>query len=79
MSTEREKHEFTIPVSELDAGGKEYDFVVRPAWVRGAFEGHEACTKEPWIHSVGDDISESFHPNADGYEAYAKALLSATG
>ncbi|WP_229076574.1 SGNH/GDSL hydrolase family protein [Actinoplanes sp. DH11] len=47
--------------------------------VRKAFAGHEACTKEPWIHAVGNDISESFHPNADGYAAYAKALLSATG
>jgi lysophospholipase L1-like esterase len=46
---------------------------------RVVFAGHEACTKEPWIHSVGDDISESFHPNADGYEAYAKVLFSVTG
>lgn len=35
-------HEFSIPVSELDAGGKEYRFVVRPAWMRGALEDHEA-------------------------------------
>ena len=35
-------HEFTINVSELDAGGKEYNFAVRPAWVRGVLEDHEA-------------------------------------
>ncbi|MBB2941232.1 lysophospholipase L1-like esterase [Actinoplanes lutulentus] len=46
---------------------------------RVIFAGHEACTKEPWIHSVADNVSESFHPNADGYKAYAKVLLSVTG
>ena len=45
--------------------------------VREAFKGHEACTKQPWIHSVGDDLSEAFHPNADGYQAYLKALVAA--
>nr|GID88813.1 hydrolase [Actinoplanes derwentensis] len=45
--------------------------------VREAFKGHEACTEEPWIHAVGDDLSESFHPNADGYQAYLKALVAA--
>lgn len=35
-------HEFTITVTDLDAGGKEYRFPVRTSWVRGAFEGHEA-------------------------------------
>lgn len=35
-------HEFSINVSELDAGGKEYRFVVRSGWVRGAIEDHEA-------------------------------------
>jgi uncharacterized protein len=37
-------HEYTIPISELDAGGKEYSFPVRASWVRGALEGHEATT-----------------------------------
>lgn len=39
-------HEFTIPVTDLDAGGKQYRFVVRPAWVRGALEDHEAKAAE---------------------------------
>jgi uncharacterized protein len=37
-------HEYSIPVSELDAGGKAYRFPVRADWIRGAFEGHEATT-----------------------------------
>jgi len=39
-------HEFSVPVSELDAGGKEYRFVVRPAWVRGQLEEHEATATD---------------------------------
>jgi uncharacterized protein len=35
-------HEFTIPVTDLDAGGKEYRFDVRANWIRGVLEGHEA-------------------------------------
>jgi uncharacterized protein len=35
-------HEYSIPVTELDAGGKEYRFPVRAAWVRSVLEGHEA-------------------------------------
>src|SRR6185437_2590287 len=37
-------HEFTIPVSELDAAGRSYHFPIRAAWVRGALENHEATT-----------------------------------
>jgi uncharacterized protein len=35
-------HEFTIPVTDLDAGGREYTFTIRPSWIRGILEGHEA-------------------------------------
>jgi len=31
-------HEFTLPVSDLDAGGRAFAFVVRPPWIRGALE-----------------------------------------
>lgn len=47
--------------------------------VRDAFAGHEACTKDPWIHALGGDLSESFHPTARGYRAYAETLLGVTG
>jgi uncharacterized protein len=35
-------HEFTISVSDLDAGGRDYRFAVRPGWIRGVLEDHEA-------------------------------------
>ncbi len=44
MTTAREAHEYTITASELDAGGKEFAFPIRAAWVRGVLEGHEATT-----------------------------------
>ena len=34
--------EFTIPISELDAGGKAFDFPIRVAWLRGALEETDA-------------------------------------
>jgi uncharacterized protein len=34
-------HEFSIPVRELDAGGKHLHFPIRAAWLRGALEGTE--------------------------------------
>ena len=35
-------HEFTIKTSEIDAGGKDYRFVLRSPWLRGVLEDHEA-------------------------------------
>jgi uncharacterized protein len=35
-------HEYTISISDLDAGGKEYRFTVRSGWLRGVLEAHEA-------------------------------------
>jgi uncharacterized protein len=35
-------HEFLIKTSEIDAGGKDYRFVIRAPWLRGVLEGHEA-------------------------------------
>jgi uncharacterized protein len=36
--------ELTISVSDVDAGGKPFDFVIRSAWVRGALEDCEATS-----------------------------------
>lgn len=36
--------EFSINITDLDASGKAYTFPVRPEWVRGTLEGHEATT-----------------------------------
>jgi len=37
-------HEFEIPLSEVDAGGKEYHLVLRAAWVRSVLEDADATT-----------------------------------
>ncbi len=39
-------HEFTINVTDLDAGGRDYRFPVRSVWLRGAMEGHEATASD---------------------------------
>ena len=39
-------HEFQIPVSDLDAGGKSFSFPVRAAWVRGTLEDHDATATD---------------------------------
>lgn len=37
--------------------------------VRGSFDGHEICDSDRWLHSVNFwDITESYHPTADGQE-----------
>lgn len=42
------------------------------------FEGHGGNADEPWLHGVRlDDLGQSFHPNIDGYRAYASRLTSA--
>ncbi|MFD0560197.1 GDSL-like lipase/acylhydrolase family protein [Stackebrandtia endophytica] len=42
--------------------------------VRGSFIGHAVCDPEPWIHGPSTTPGDSFHPNADGYSAYAEAV-----
>ncbi|MBL0192619.1 MAG: DUF177 domain-containing protein [Myxococcales bacterium] len=39
-------HEFSVPISSLDAGGKSFTFPIRPAWIRGAMEGCEVTPSE---------------------------------
>ena len=39
--------EFPVSIAELDAGGREYEFAVRAAWVRGALEGTDATAAGP--------------------------------
>ena len=38
--------EFSLPLSELDAGGKAFDFPVRTAWLRSALESTDVQTGE---------------------------------
>jgi lysophospholipase L1-like esterase len=44
--------------------------------VRGAFTGHAVCDDVEWVNGVSNPIAESYHPNVNGYEAYADLILS---
>ncbi|MCD5340798.1 SGNH/GDSL hydrolase family protein [Arthrobacter sp. AK04] len=45
--------------------------------VGSAFLGHGALSPDPWINLGGPENPDSFHPNAEGYEAYYAALNAA--
>lgn len=46
--------------------------------VRGAFSGHEICDSNRWLHSVNIwDITESYHPTADGHRYAYLPVFSA--
>jgi lysophospholipase L1-like esterase len=49
--------------------------------VRGAFNGHEICDDNRWLHSVNFlDFTESYHPTADGHSrAYYPVFAGAAG
>jgi uncharacterized protein len=63
-------HEYSIPVSELDAGGKEFRFPVRAGWVRGALEGHEAT-------SAGSDGALAVRASKSGHDVVVHGTLDA--
>jgi len=42
--------------------------------VRPAFTGHGIYSLDPWINGAIPDSPDSFHPNAQGYQAYYRAL-----
>ena len=46
--------------------------------VFGAFAGHELCTSDPWANPLLSTSSKNewFHPNAEGYTAWANIMLS---
>ena len=52
---------------------------VEPVRMYGAFAGHELCADgDSWLHGIQapfiGNVSESFHPNAPGQTAFAKAI-----
>ncbi len=55
-------HEFSIPVTSLDAAGRSYRFPVRAAWIATALEGHEATASgkdgdlEVRLSKSGNDV-----------------------
>lgn len=63
-------HEYTIAVTELDAGGKAFDFPVRAAWVRGALEDHEATT-------AGTDGKLALRASKSGHDVVVHGTLDA--
>jgi len=63
-------NEYPIPVTELDAGGKEFQFPVRAEWVRGVMEGHEAT-------SAGKDGAVSVRASKSGHDVVVHGTLDA--
>jgi lysophospholipase L1-like esterase len=42
---------------------------------RAAFRYHSECDEDPWLnHLLTHEMTKSFHPNAAGYEAYARLV-----
>lgn len=42
--------------------------------VRPAFKQHEICDSEPWVNGLTYPILDSYHPNRDGQDAYARLI-----
>lgn len=43
--------------------------------VRAEFRGHQLCDADPWVHGLDfSDLSASYHPTAEGQEAYLAAF-----
>jgi len=63
--------EYKVSVSELDAGGKEFRFPVRPSWVRGILEGHEATT------AGGPDGALAVRASKSGHDVVVHGTLDA--
>ncbi|WP_267354088.1 MULTISPECIES: SGNH/GDSL hydrolase family protein [unclassified Methylobacterium] len=38
-------------------------------------KGHDACSKDPWVNGFRPEHGASFHPNREGAEATAKAIV----
>ncbi|GAA2047803.1 SGNH family lipase [Catenulispora yoronensis] len=65
-------------IIQTAAGNAGFNF----ADVKGRFQGHELCDFfNEWLHSVNiSDVTESYHPTADGHSgAYLPALTAITG
>jgi uncharacterized protein len=52
-------HELSIPIHDLDAGGKQFRFALRPGWLRGALEGTDVTTSEESEGSLDVRVSKS--------------------
>lgn len=78
-----ESAEMSVSVAELDAGGKEYSFALRPAWVRGALEGCDATATdregkvEVRLSASGRDVVAIGHVDAELEVACARCTKPA--
>lgn len=63
-------HEFSIPVRELDAGGKHLQFPIRAAWLRDALEGTE-------IEPAGPDGELDIRVSKSGNDVVVHGSLAA--
>jgi lysophospholipase L1-like esterase len=57
--------------ASVDAAGSGFVYVD----VESAFVGHRIGSAEPWL--IAPPEGEAFHPNAEGYSAYAEAIRAA--
>ena len=64
-------HEFTIKTSEIDAGGKDYRFVLRSPWLRGVLEDNEAT-------ATGKDGVVAVRASKSGPDVVVHGSLDAT-
>lgn len=67
-------------MDSINAGVDEVNQIIRTqaqqagfayADVRPAFDGHAVCDSPEWIHNANVVYWESFHPKAEGHQAYA--------
>ena len=76
--------EFPISIAELDAGGREYTFVLRAAWVRGALEDTDATTTgkdgtlDVRVSKSGRDVVVHGHIDVDLETQCARCLNDVT-
>lgn len=61
----------------LDAALRESAEAAGGRFVDGAghFDGHETCSRQPWMHGVVEgDVTSSLHPNAAGHQALGRLV-----
>ena len=62
-----------IEAAVARAGSGFYFVDVRPIWA-----GHAVCSSDAWVNGVEiTHPDQSYHPNADGQNAYKQAVLQA--
>jgi uncharacterized protein len=65
------QHEISIPVRDLDAAGKSFDFPVRSAWLRGALEGTD-------VKADGDNGKLEVRLSKSGRDVVVRGALEAS-